>query len=317
MLGPLLPCEVEERSRQWERIKRSLRRDAARFSTILRFNVEDEKCPEFESNALCQQQSLAPWPISSPLTAPTPDISPRTLGDPNPTLSALRHTKSVPELRRLTKLEIGDISNPIDLTKQITPKQIVPGARASLIYDGGNKRVYKLNDYYVLTLTKPELDIDKVVRNQRLAASVIPAPWVYSHGRRLDYTYMVTDYVPGRPLQRYVDKNADLDLSIFLPQIETIVDRLASVNLAHGDLYPRNVMVDKNLNVVGIIDWDTCDTLENSYEYQRRATSVFNEHDWDSAFRPFHSPAVLFHGYEFPHFDFGFATPPLCPVNPA
>ncbi|KZO97182.1 hypothetical protein CALVIDRAFT_96594 [Calocera viscosa TUFC12733] len=274
-------------------MKNSLRRDAARFSTMLQFNSEDEACPAFASDdGQCQQQCLAPTPISNPRTAPTPDAPPRNLGDPTPTYSALRHIQSVPELRRMTKFEKFAGYDLIHLTEQITAEHILPGGRTRLIYNGVDKRIYKVDNNFVLIITKPDLDIDKVARNQRLAASVVPAPWVYSHGRSLDCTYMVADYVDGRPLQSYVDANPDLDLSLFLPQIETIVDRLASVNLAHNDLYPRNVMVDKNLNPVSIIDWDTCDTLENSYEYQRRAISnttstIGTQHSARFIIRPF------------------------------
>ncbi|KZT50479.1 hypothetical protein CALCODRAFT_504671 [Calocera cornea HHB12733] len=301
-----LPEKLQPRWRtNWERMKKSLRNDAARLSNLLASHSGVASCvvpaaPREQTN------------FSKPKDVSNDTLSRRP--SPGwPTHRAIRRTRSVPRLLSMTTFETFFGEGVLNLPEGAAPDYIVPGHPFELVSNAGQKKIYRIDNRYALIITPPDTDIERIVRNQSLAAKVISAPWVYYFGRTVDCAYMLTDFIPGRNLQYYVDKQPGLDLSRLLPQIQTIVAQLASVNLAHNDLYPRNVMVDRHLNIRAIIDWDTSDTLDKSPEYQRRVVNYLEPHDWDSAFRPFQS-SILFHGYEFDACEFGRTLPHRLPV---
>ncbi|KZT50484.1 hypothetical protein CALCODRAFT_488673 [Calocera cornea HHB12733] len=197
--------------------------------------------------------------------------------------------RSIPYLR---DEDPGFLPNPLALPAYIGPENILEGyeSKSELIYDSDVKRLYRIDKKFLLTLFLPSVDVARIARNQDLASQVIPAPKVLRWGEMGDVSWMLTVWAWGRPLSSYIRQNPKLDYSHLSPVIAEVVSRLATVNLAHNDLYPNNVIVDNDLNLVAIIDWDRATTLEKSNEYQHRALMESVEHDWDFAFRPYHHP---------------------------
>jgi serine/threonine protein kinase len=71
-----------------------------------------------------------------------------------------------------------------------------------------------------------------------------------------------------------------------LQQIQNIVRKLASIGISHNDLYPRNIVVNKEWEILAVVDWDVAGPLYVSQEYIRRKHFNLEPycHDWDFLF---------------------------------
>ncbi|KZT50454.1 hypothetical protein CALCODRAFT_504703 [Calocera cornea HHB12733] len=214
----------------------------------------------------------------------------------------------------MTALDASLGAKPLELPELLTPDRIVAGAETYLVFDGRDTKIYRVEDRFALILTLPELDIERIARNQGRAAKVISTPSVYYYGRTFDCTYMLTDYIGVRTVEDYAKDWPKSDLAIYMSRIRTIIDRLAAISLSHNDPYPRNIIIDQFSNFLGVVNWEMSDTLDKSPEYQRRAVSHSEPHYWDAAVRHLHSPAVLFHGNGFDGREFGRALPHIVPL---
>ena len=158
--------------------------------------------------------------------------------------------------------------------------------------------IFLIDDKYVLKLHAPSTDVQEIAGIMALARRLIPVPKVYECGYSGNSSYILMERIEGWSLDAFIMK-AGRQLSTHpkvVYQIERVVRRLARVGISHNDLYPRNVMFDKDLIIVGVIDWDAAAPLHASNEYLRR-TRYKREpwvHDWDYIFLR-HCPEKLEH----------------------
>jgi tRNA A-37 threonylcarbamoyl transferase component Bud32 len=96
----------------------------------------------------------------------------------------------------------------------------------------------------VLKLRPKFVDIVVIVRNMRLASTVIKVPQVYNYGWSGNCTFILMEY-PGANLQVMFKEYGEAALRAVESRLCTIVAKLASIGpgLSHNDLYPRNVIV--------------------------------------------------------------------------
>ncbi|KZV96810.1 hypothetical protein EXIGLDRAFT_765045 [Exidia glandulosa HHB12029] len=130
-----------------------------------------------------------------------------------------------------------------------------------------------LDDKYVLKQIPPHWDVDTIVDHMRQARSILPVPYVYEFGRLGNCCFIVMDTATTLPLLYGNDRQRSQVIAV----IAEIVSRLNSVGLAHNDLHPRNIIVDRYYNVVALLDWDYTAPAEYSQdEYLRRLHPRFD-----------------------------------------
>ncbi|KZV96816.1 kinase-like protein [Exidia glandulosa HHB12029] len=145
-----------------------------------------------------------------------------------------------------------------------------------------------LNGKWVLKLIPPQWDVDTIVEHMRRARRVLPVPYVHEFGRVDNCCFIVMEYVRGFTFSVVTREHGHYAAARLKPQIAEILARLDSVGLAHNDLHPRNIIVDRHYNVVGLLDWDYAAPTECSYdEYLRRLNPRFDfdrDRNWDPEF---------------------------------
>jgi len=142
-----------------------------------------------------------------------------------------------------------------------------------------------LEDGLVLKLRPMLVDVDVIVRNMKLASIVTKVPKVYKYGYSGNSAFILMAYVhPAANLQVMFEKYGDVALHSVEPQLWTIVRDLARLGISHNDLYPRNILVDRDWEVVAVLDWDESGPLVTSREYERRVCWEFDTHSWDYIF---------------------------------
>lgn len=130
-------------------------------------------------------------------------------------------------------------------------------------------RVLILGWKRTLKMMSPLVDISSIVSIMRLAATVIPVPQVYEFGFSGNCSYIIMEYVPGFNLGE-IAAQFPLASHIVAPQVDTIIQKLASVGLSHNDLEPRNILIDSSWRIVSLIDWDLASSSSASTDYSRR-----------------------------------------------
>ena len=64
------------------------------------------------------------------------------------------------------------------------------------------------------------------------------------------------------------------------------------IYLTHGDLMPQNILVDKNICPVALIDWETASWMPEYWEYTRALYTHERYVGWREVFKQ------IFPGYE-------------------
>lgn len=131
-------------------------------------------------------------------------------------------------------------------------------------------RVLILDSKLVLKMMSPLIDISAIASAMRLAATVVPVPQVYDFGFSGNCSYIIMEYVSGFNLGEIMVQFPTLSGYIVAPQINTVIQRLASVGLSHNDLEPRNILIDSSWRIVSVIDWDLVSSYFRSTDYARR-----------------------------------------------
>lgn len=158
-----------------------------------------------------------------------------------------------------------------------------------------NTRVFILDHKHVLKLMSPLVDVAAVVATMRLAGSVVPVPRVIDYGRSGNCCYILMDFVDGYELGAVLEsiRSPLYSEAMMKPQIDDVVRKLAGVGLAHNDLYARNIIVDHDWKIIGILDWDNASNALTSVEYGNRVQRVFQRQvNWNDSFLR-HSPDRL------------------------
>jgi hypothetical protein len=147
-------------------------------------------------------------------------------------------------------------------------------------------RVMLLAGEQVLKLRPVNVDVAIIVRNMRRAATVINVPRVYDYGYSGNCAFILMAYIyPAANLGVMVKEHGEWPIQYVEPQVHTIVRKLAGVGLSHNDLYPRNIMVGRNWEILAVVDWDESGPLDLSREYSRRVCWELDTHHWDYIFR--------------------------------
>lgn len=160
-----------------------------------------------------------------------------------------------------------------------------------LIYSTPSGKVMVVNDNMILKLHPIRVDMTVIAHNMMLAATVVNVPKVYDFGISGNCGYILMEYVnSGVSLQTMLQRRRGYwhwILSKVSIEIKMIVRALASVGLSHNDLYPRNILVGLQWEVVSVLDWDESGPLQSSYEYARHARLSSGDptnHLWDYIF---------------------------------
>jgi hypothetical protein len=147
-------------------------------------------------------------------------------------------------------------------------------------------RVLLLAGEQILKLRPIYMDVAVVVRNMRRAATVINVPRVYDYGYSGNCSFILMAYIyPAANLAVMLKDHGEWPLRYVEPQVHMIVRKLAAIGLSHNDLYPRNIMVGRNWEILAVVDWDESGPLNLSREYSRRVCWDFDTHHWDYIFR--------------------------------
>ena len=147
-------------------------------------------------------------------------------------------------------------------------------------------RVMVLAGEQILKLRPIYVDVAIVVRNMRHAATVINVPRVYDYGYSGNCSFILMAYIyPAANLGVLLKDHGEWPLRYVEPQVHMIVRKLAAVGLSHNDLYPRNIMVGRDWEILAVVDWDESGPLDLSREYLRRVCWDFDTHHWDYIFR--------------------------------
>ncbi|CCM05026.1 uncharacterized protein FIBRA_07226 [Fibroporia radiculosa] len=104
-----------------------------------------------------------------------------------------------------------------------------------------------LDDEKVLKMMPLVVDVKKIVDFMRSAGEVVPVPRVFEYRYSGNCSYMVMEQRPGY----------------------TLGDSSAKHGLSHNDLTPGNILVNDDWSIDAIIDWDRCDTVGRSAEYEK------------------------------------------------
>ncbi|EPQ57772.1 kinase-like protein, partial [Gloeophyllum trabeum ATCC 11539] len=153
-----------------------------------------------------------------------------------------------------------------------------------VMLDWHDSLVLLLDRKYVMKMMSPLFDVNTIVANMERAREVVPVPAIHKYGRSGNCVFIIMDYVNGwqaSTLVRYFGPWVEVRLQ---DQIDEVIVKLSQVGLSHNDLYPRNVFLDDNWKITGIIDWDYAAPLWASTEYERRSTLNFREKTWHYLF---------------------------------
>lgn len=131
-------------------------------------------------------------------------------------------------------------------------------------------RVLLLGHSRVLKMFPILVGVAAIVRFMRAAAAVIPVPKVLEFGYSGNCGYIVYEYIEGHVFSQIVRQHGEYATAMIESQVDAIVQRLAKLGIAHNDLASRNIIVDDNYHIKGIIDWDLCSSLYHAHEYGYR-----------------------------------------------
>jgi len=98
-----------------------------------------------------------------------------------------------------------------------------------------------------------------------------------------------------------------------------IVHKLAGIGLSHNDLYPQNIMVGQDWDIVAVHHWDESGLLHLSKEYSKQVCWNKDTHHWD---RIFHTYDDLFTSLDLVHDQHIYLHTPLihslpgCVISP-
>ena len=159
------------------------------------------------------------------------------------------------------------------------------------IYSAPSGRVMVLEGGKILKLRPMYVDVVVIVRNMRRAATVINVPKVYDYGYSGNCTFILMAHIYPAACLKVVMKGHEGWVFKYLePQVEMIVRKLAGIGLSHNDLYPRNIMVGRDWDIVAVLDWDESGPLHLSREYSKRVCWNEDTHHWDHIFRAYDDP---------------------------
>ncbi|TFY57737.1 hypothetical protein EVJ58_g6842 [Rhodofomes roseus] len=131
-------------------------------------------------------------------------------------------------------------------------------------------RLLVLDGQRVLKMYPPLVDVQSIVDNMRLASGILPVARVHEFGRSGNCGYILMDFIQGHVLATVFHQYGAHAAAIVEPQILEISRRLSSIGLAHNDLEDRNIIVDDEWRIVGIIDWDFSAPAVRSTDYRYR-----------------------------------------------
>ena len=173
----------------------------------------------------------------------------------------------------------------------MSPADMAKYQVTSVIYSAPSGKVMVVNDNMILKLRPIRVDMTIIAHNMMLAATVVKVPKVYDFGVSGNCGYILMEYVQsGVSLQTVLKRRRGYwhwILSKVSIEIRTIVRALASVGLSHNDLYPRNILLGLQWEVVSVLDWDESGPLQSSDEYAQRARLPSGDptnHLWDYIF---------------------------------
>jgi hypothetical protein len=165
-----------------------------------------------------------------------------------------------------------------------------------VICDTPSSKVMIVDGGMVLKLRPIRVDVVVIAHHMMLASTVIKVPKVYDFGFSGNCGFILMEHIhPAANLQVMLQNRVahrHWIMSRVSIEIIVIVRALASVGLSHNDLYPRNILVGRDWEVISVLDWDESGPLESSNEYARRAHQSSNDaidHLWDHIFLQFSS----------------------------
>ncbi len=74
--------------------------------------------------------------------------------------------------------------------------------------------------------------------------------------------YLIMNKLPGHPLKSVYDGNSNWNTADFRKKLKTcfkeFLDVFKKLNLTHKDLRPHNIMVNQDMSILGVIDYQFC-----------------------------------------------------------
>ncbi|KAL0572024.1 hypothetical protein V5O48_009945 [Marasmius crinis-equi] len=123
----------------------------------------------------------------------------------------------------------------------------------------------------VLKMYSYLVDVEQIVAYMERARTKVPVPRVLKWGYSGNCAYILMELVKGSTADSLARKQKMPYPDVLTTQVKQIVKDLASLGLSHGDLRPRNIIVDRRTwEVKGIVDWDMCKPLVKGGEYAIR-----------------------------------------------
>ncbi|EMD40877.1 hypothetical protein CERSUDRAFT_121512 [Gelatoporia subvermispora B] len=182
----------------------------------------------------------------------------------------------------------------------VDPALLAPFSKVATLRVTASTVVIALDDQYILKLLVPGHDVYETVAIMSLASTVVPVPRVYQCGYSGNCAFILMEYVDGYSLNDFIKFKGENTsrLPSLLRVVDDMVRELACLDISHNDLYPRNIVVDEDLNILALVDWDLAGPWHSSQEYLRRArlgiltpAGYLNfepwTHDWDFIFRKY------------------------------
>jgi hypothetical protein len=216
---------------------------------------------------------------------------------------SMRSLVSIGRRSSAPPLCISDVGDQFDTTignpgceLAMSPADMAKYQVTEVICDTPSSKVMIVDGVMVLKLRPIRVDVAVIAHHMMLAATVIKVPKVYNFGFSGNCGFILMDYVhPAANLQvmlRNRVAHRHWIMSTVSIEIRAIVRALAGVGLSHNDLYPRNILVGRDWEVVSVLYWDESGPLQSSNEYARRARQSLNDaidHLWDHIFLQFSS----------------------------
>ncbi|KAL0566075.1 hypothetical protein V5O48_015942 [Marasmius crinis-equi] len=154
------------------------------------------------------------------------------------------------------------------------PDDMTPYATFKTLKNEKSGRIL-MSHLEVLKMYSYLVDVAQIVAYMDRARTKVPVPRVLKWGYSGNCAYILMELVNGWPVDALVLKIQMPFPDILTAQAEQIVRDLASVGLSHGDLRPRNIIVDPHTwEVKALVDWDDCKALVNGCEYAMRNLAV-------------------------------------------
>ncbi|KAF9060046.1 kinase-like domain-containing protein [Rhodocollybia butyracea] len=171
-------------------------------------------------------------------------------------------------------IEFGDLyMDPADLTEF---------SSVNKVRNFHTRSIYFVDDDKVLKLFSYLVDVSVIVANMDLARTKLPVPRVLRYGRSGNCSYILMERIPHLSLsiamKRWGLKYMPWKITAM---IDHIVRELASLGLSHNDLVPRNILVDTNGHIVGIVDWDSCTPRYGGHENDMDWYHIFLRYSFD------------------------------------